>query len=261
VPALFELDGDDVVATLLTQGAWDPDAQYGGGPCALLTWAVEQVPTLVPMRIARLTFDLHRPVPLGRLRVATEVVREGKRLQVVVARIVRDDVEVARCTALRLRLGAGPAEGSDPGLPPVAPPSPPDECSPVHFRATGLSAFLAALEVRAPGESISPAWFRVVLPVVEGHDLSPELRVATVADFAANSANYLDQTRWSCINPDLTILFARAPRGEWTGITSRSWYDPDGTGHARADLFDLDGFVGTVTSTSLVDEVPAPFTF
>jgi hypothetical protein len=188
-------------------------------------------------------------------------VREGKRLQVVVARIVRDDVEVARCTALRLRLGAGPAEGSDPRLPPVAPPSPPDECSPVHFRATGLSAFLAALEVRAPGESISPAWFRVVLPVVEGHDLSPELRVATVADFAANSANYLDQTRWSCINPDLTILFARAPRGEWTGITSRSWYDPDGTGHARADLFDLDGFVGTVTSTSLVDEVPAPFTF
>jgi hypothetical protein len=260
VPALFEPDGDDVVATMLTQGPWDPDAQYGGGPCALLTWAVEQVPTLVPMRVARLTFDMHRPVPLGRLRVRTEVVREGKRLQVVVARILRADVEVARCTALRLRLGDGPAPSTDPRLPAVAPPPPPDACPPVRFRATGLSAFLAALEVRSPDETLVSAWFRVLLPVVEGHELTPVGRVAAVADFAANAANYLDQARWSCINPDLTIHLAREPRGEWTGITSRSWYDLDGTGHARGDLFDVDGFAGTVTSTSLVDEVPAPFT-
>jgi hypothetical protein len=260
VPALFEPDGGGVVATILTQGPWDPDAQYGGGPCALLTWAVQQVPTLVPMRLARLTFDMHRPVPLGRLDVATEVVREGKRLQVVVGRILRDGTEMARCTALRLRLGAGPDQGSDPRMPAVAPPPPPETCAPVHFTRRGLSGFLDALEVRTPDEGLSPAWFHLLLPVVAGHELTPEVRVATVADFAANAANYLDQSRWSCINPDLSIHFARRPVGEWTGITSRSWYDADGTGHARGDLFDLDGFVGTVTSTSLVDEVPAPFT-
>ena len=47
-----------VVATMLTQGPWDPNSQYGGAPAALLTWAVERVPTLVPMRIARITVDL-----------------------------------------------------------------------------------------------------------------------------------------------------------------------------------------------------------
>jgi len=58
-------DDSFVVATMLTQGPWDPNSQYGGTPAALLTWAVERVPTLVPMRIARITVDMHRRVPLG----------------------------------------------------------------------------------------------------------------------------------------------------------------------------------------------------
>ncbi len=75
------------MATVLTQGPWDPNAQHGGTPAALLTWTVERMPTRVPMRIARITIDMHRPVPLGRLGVDAEVVREGKRLQVVVATV------------------------------------------------------------------------------------------------------------------------------------------------------------------------------
>ena len=115
---MFVPDGDGfVVATMLTQGPWDPNSQYGGTPAALLTWAVERVPTLVPMRIARITVDMHRRVPLGRLEVRTEIAREGKRLQVVVATISdTDGVEVARATALRFRLGEGPDAPTDPHL-------------------------------------------------------------------------------------------------------------------------------------------------
>ena len=95
---MFVPDGDGfVVATMLTQGPWDPDSQYGGTPAALLTWAVERVPTLVPMRIARITIDMHRRVPLGRLELRSEIAREGKRLQVVVATVHDPDgIEVAR---------------------------------------------------------------------------------------------------------------------------------------------------------------------
>ena len=76
--AMFVPAGDGiVVATMLTQGPWDPNSQYGGTPAALLTWAVERVPTLVPMRIARITVDMHRRVPLGRLGVHAEIVREA----------------------------------------------------------------------------------------------------------------------------------------------------------------------------------------
>lgn len=257
--ALFELDGEGVIATTLTQGPWHPDAQYGGAPCALLTWAVEQVPALVPMRIARLTFDMHRPVPLGPLQLSTEVVREGKRLQVVLARILRDGTEVARVTALRLRLGVGPDQPTDPGRPPVEPPPLPDTSRTAAFEPRGMSGFLGALEIRTGDGGIGQGWFRVVVPVIDGEEPSAVVRVATVADFAANSSNYLDPTRWSSINPDLTITFAREPAGEWTSVVSRSWYAADGTGHSRADLFDLDGFVGSVSATTLVDEVGAPY--
>jgi hypothetical protein len=255
---MYEPDGDDLVATTLTQGPWDPNAQYGGSPCALLTWAVEGVPTLVPMRIARLSFDMHRVVPLGPLRVAASVSREGKRLQLVTAAISSDGVEVARCTALRLRLGTGPEDGMhDPDLPDVAPPPGPGE-----QRQSGGAhrvGFLAGMEIREGGGRHGSTWYRVVAPVVLGHELTPATRLAMVADFTANSANHLDQRRWSAINPDVSLHLLREPVGEWHAVVARSWYAADGIGVSRGDLFDAEGLVGTCATTTLVDEAPAPF--
>jgi hypothetical protein len=94
--------------------------------------------------------------------------------------------------------------------------------------------------------------------VIAGEETSPTVRLAWASDMTANSGNYLDLTRWSAINADLTINLNRAPQGEWTGVATRAWYALDGIGHARADLFDLDGFVGTCTASLLVDEIAAP---
>ncbi len=259
--SMFIPDGDDsVIATELTQGPWDPNAQYGGTPAALLTWVVERVPTLVPMRIARLTIDLHRPVPLGRLRFSSEVAREGKKLQLVVAAIHDDrGVEVARLTALRMRLANGPDAPTDPRLPPVTvPPFGPVRVQ--NVQRTGLNGFARAMEVRDAGtEGSASSWYRATRPVVGEEEPSPTVRLAWASDFTANSGNYLDLTRWSAINSDLTINLGRAPVGEWTGVTTRAWYSVDGLGHARADLFDVDGFVGTCTASLLVNEIPSPY--
>jgi hypothetical protein len=261
VEAMFVPDGDGfVVATALTQGPWHPNSQYGGTPAALLTWAAERVPTLVPMRIARITVDMHRRVPLGRLEVRSEIVREGKRLQVVVATI-RDaqGVEVARATALRFRLGRGPDAPTDPRLPPIATP----EWGNVRqhqARPSDLNGFMDATEMRDAGtSSAATTWYRATRPVIAGEAPSPTVRVAWASDFTANSGNYLELSRWSAINADLTINLGRAPAGEWTGVATRAWYARDGIGHARADLFDRDGFVGTCTASLLVDEVAAPY--
>lgn len=259
---MFEPDGPDaVVATILTQGPWDPNAQYGGTPAALLTWAVERVPTLVPMRIARITVDMHRPVPLGRLGIETDIVRQGKRLQIVVATI-RDETgtEVARATALRFRTADGPDDcGTDPVLPPIDR-LPFGDVRPPNQHPDGLNGFTGALETRNGGDrGQATSWYRATRPVIAGEEPSPTVRLAWASDFTANSGNFLDLARWSAINADLTINLARAPRGEWTGIAARAWYVEDGIGLARADMFDLDGFVGTCTAALLVDEVAAPY--
>lgn len=259
--AMFLPDGDDaVIATVLTQGPWDPNAQYGGCPAALLTWAAERVPTLVPMRIARITVDMHRPVPLGRLRVGAAIAREGKRLQLVVATIHDDrDIEVARATVLRFRTGDGPDAPTDPRLPPLTPPL----WGPVRERQAqrpGVNGFAEGLESRGDGvRGAAVTWSRATVPVIAGEEASPTVRLAWASDLTANGGNHLDLTRWSAVNADLTINLGRAPVGEWTGVDTRAWYARDGIGHARADLYDIEGFVGSCTASLLVDEVAAPY--
>ena len=259
---MFVPDGPDaVIATLLTQGPWDSNAQYGGTPAALLTWAVERVPTLVPMRIARITVDMHRPVPLGRLGVETEIVRQGKRLQIVVALLRdQDGVEVARATALRFRTRRVPTTPAPIRCCPRSRPRPSARCghrTPAPRAATGSPGrSRPATEATGarPRAGTGP-------PVRSSPGRSPRRRCAwrgrrTSPPTAATSST---PTRWSAINADLTINLARVPVGEWTGVTTRAWYVEDGIGLARADLFDLDGYVGTCTAALLVDEVAAPY--
>jgi acyl-CoA thioesterase len=127
-------------------------------------------------------------------------------------------------------------------------------------RPSDLPGFIDATEMRDAGtSSAATTWYRATRPVIAGEEPSPTARVAWASDFTANSGNYLELSRWSAINADLTINIGRAPAGEWAGVATRAWYARDGIGHARADLFDRDGFVGTCTASRLVDEVAAPY--
>jgi hypothetical protein len=78
-------DGDGFVPTALARGPWDPNAQHGGAPSAILARAIERHDPEPPMQVARLTIELLRPVPLGPLSVRTRTVRPGKRVQLVEA--------------------------------------------------------------------------------------------------------------------------------------------------------------------------------
>jgi hypothetical protein len=62
--AIFRVDGDSVATSPLAAGPWDPSMQHGSPPAALVVWAAEAIPTQVPMRIARVTVDLMRLLPV-----------------------------------------------------------------------------------------------------------------------------------------------------------------------------------------------------
>src|SRR5688500_19801715 len=102
--ALYVRDGDTFVGTRCTKGSWHANGQSGGAVLALLGHLLEDVPTLAPMSLSRLTVDMVRPVPVGeRLWIEQVVIREGKRIQVVDITVRTAEAEHARARALRLR--------------------------------------------------------------------------------------------------------------------------------------------------------------
>ena len=71
----------------------------GGAPASLVVWAAERIPTAMPMQVARVTIDLMRPVPVAPLTLETEVLREGRKIQLCAVRLRRTacSQSVRRC--------------------------------------------------------------------------------------------------------------------------------------------------------------------
>src|ERR1700675_2423151 len=103
---IFRVDGNRVVTSLDAAGPWDPRMQHGSAPAALVVWAAEALPTPVPMQIARVTIDLMRPVPVAPLTLHTEVLREGRKIQLCAIKLLAEDVAVVSATVLKIKTQA-----------------------------------------------------------------------------------------------------------------------------------------------------------
>src|ERR1700709_2619245 len=104
--AIFRVDGKDVVTSPNAAGPWDPSMQHGSPPAALVVWAAEKIPTPVPMRVARVTVDLMRPVPVAPLSIESEVLREGRKIQLCAVRLSANGVVVVAATILKIKAQA-----------------------------------------------------------------------------------------------------------------------------------------------------------
>jgi hypothetical protein len=264
--ALFVRRGEEFVATELTQGPWNPEHQHGGPVCALLATVIEAVPTLVPMRCGRLTVDLMRTVPVAALRARARVVRDGKRVQVTEAVLEHEGVEVARASALRVRMTPTPNALRQPRRPDESPPRAPEahKGSALELAGRPVPGFIRAIDIdRVVGGlgTGAPAivWYRLRVPVIAGEEASPLARLATFADFTSGSANFLPVTEWSSINADVSMNMLREPVGEWIAIDAVAHAAGDGIGHSRASFYDVEGFIGSGATTQVVDEIAAPF--
>jgi Acyl-CoA thioesterase C-terminal domain/Acyl-CoA thioesterase N-terminal domain len=257
--ALFHRDGDEFVPTELTRGGWTDDTQHGAPPVALLARAIEAVPTLVEMQTTRFTVDLMRPVPLQPLRVTARVSREGKRIQLVDAKLLSGEVELGRATALRIRIGS--LDLSPPWTDTMS--CPPDELETLdwrgHFGERDMARFhYDAVELRTVDQTfLTPgageSWVRLRVPVVEGEEMTPFLRIATVADIGNGNGQILDPMVHSFVNPDVSLHLHRLPVGEWIGMKSVSYPQAYGIGMADTAIFDRQGSLGRVIQSQILD--------
>jgi len=265
--AIFEVDGDIVVPSEIARGPWSPHAQHGGAPSALLAGLLERVDAGPPAFTVRLTVDLMRPVPLTPLRAVTRVVRPGKKVQLVEGALLDGDVEVARASALRLRILGDELEPAweSPDVPRLAPPGPTTRFPRVE---SGQLGFWNAVEMSAVrGELFVPGpaavWFRLRVPVIAGEEPSPLQRVAAVADFGNGVGSGIDRTRLTFINADVNVTLHRLPVGEWVALDGQMFAEASGIGVAESVLHDEHGRIGRGVQTVILEELdglagPAP---
>jgi hypothetical protein len=256
--AVFIPAGDGrFVATELARGPWDPNAQHGGAPAALLMRAFEQLPAVEGLQIARVTYEFMRPVPLGELEVRAQAVRPGRRVQLMEASIVTEDgTEVVRARALQIQ-GADPGAATAPtGTAPKGP-AQGDPQAPSFVRDGAAFFGSDAMEIRFVGGTFNQpgpatAWFRLTKPLVAGEDPSPLQRLAAAGDFGNGIGAALPWTGWMFINPDLTLYIERPPEGEWVCLDAQTTIAAGGIGMAESVLYDLAGRIGRAAQGLLV---------
>ena len=265
--AFFESDGDEFVPTELTRGPWDPGAQHAGPPAGLLGREIERHVAGerdgargTTAQVGRITFEILRSVPLAPLTVATEVLRPGRRVELVEARLSDAEGEVMRATAWVLRPDSVEIP---PGLASDHVPPGPDAGEPKDFFDTGQSVgYHTAMEYRfvaggflEPGPAI--VWMRMRHPLIAGEPPSPLQRVLIAADSGNGVSATLDWRRYLFINVDLTVQLHTLPVGEWVCLDAITIPQPTGVGLADTALYDERGAIGRATQTLLVGERPA----
>jgi hypothetical protein len=240
---------DRFAPTELSRGPWDPNAQHGGAPAALIARAIEHVESAVPMDVVRISYEFLRPVPLTPLDVRTRVLRDGKRVQLVEVQLHAGELEVARASALRIRSDAVPAPDGDSEAPahggphdsaPISMPA--FEAGPTMFARDGMEVRFAQGAFADVGPAF--AWFRLRHPLVAGEEPSPLQRLAAAGDFGNGIATAVSWATHVFINPDLTLYVERLPQGEWVGLDAVTRVGDAGIGVSDSALYDEQGRVG-----------------
>ena len=246
----------------MARGPWDPDACHAGPPTGLLVRALERaLPTL---RLARISVELGRPVPMAGFRIVTEVVRAGRAAGNTRAAIVDGD-GATRVTAsgMHVAVSAVPLFASTLDNTGVVTPrladAEPGEF-PIGSFAHGRPGFIHAVEVRyPPGEDRSvgrddgvdaddPAAARRADVAVPAHLPAGRLRQRLQPPRRARPGAVRQHRPacWPCTATRSASGSAAEP--------SRHW-QPTGVGLTDALLFDDEGPVGRALQTLLLRPV------
>jgi hypothetical protein len=251
-PAAFfvPLAGGRFAATPHTRGPWNPGHHHAGPPAALLGRALERCEPRDGMLLARLTFEILRPVPVGEVAVAARVIRPGRSVQLLEGELTAGDEPVMTVRAWRVKAADAPARGgSGAPLPRPAEATPPPPLEGFGY-GDAVELRFAAGSWHEPGPAT--VWTRLRVAVVAGEEPTGLQRVLAVADSGNGVSGELPLSDWLYINPELTVHVLREPRGEWICLDATTSIAPGGAGLASSVLSDDDGVVGRGAQSLLV---------
>ncbi|MDB5654552.1 MAG: Acyl-CoA thioesterase [Tardiphaga sp.] len=252
---IYQLDGQHVITSPLAAGPWNATMQHGSAPSALVTYLAENMPTASPMQVVRVTIDLLRPVPVAPLTYQTEVLREGRKIQLCGITLLANHVVVARASVLKIRTEPQPLP-PEIASPPLELPGPDGGLPLTRRPGNAFMGGLSTCVVRGGlmGSGPGAIWYRLDRSIVEGAATSQVMRAVVAADFSNGTSAVLPFEHWTFLNADLTVSLARPPVGDWILLDSESWIGPDGTGLAASRLADITGYFGRAVQSLVIEK-------
>lgn len=258
--AFFEPDGHRHLAGELTRGPWDHGLQHAGPPTALLGRALERCEPRTDAQIARVTFEIVRPIPIAALEARARIVRPGRSVELLEGELLDEQGrELVRARAWRLRTRAIELT---PVPEPAAPPPGPEHGEAMPFFITGSDVgYHTATEwsfLSGAFRELGPSkvWMRSRVALVAGEELTPLQRVLVAADSGNGVSATLDFSRHRFVNVDLGVHLHRLPEGEWICLDARTTPEASGIGLADTALYDERGPLGRALQTLLIERRP-----
>ena len=238
-----------------TRSNWDPEIQHGSPPLALMTKLIEELAADSGLRVGRLTLDILGAIPVSTVRARAWVQRPGSRISMMAAEMLATRPDggeraVARVTAWLLAT----SDTSDTTVDRY-PRLVEGDAVPVPHSWADAKGYLETVRWRkqlvAEGET-PVAWLSPLVPVVDSEPATNLQRLAMVADSVNGVGAALDPEKFVFMNTDTVVHLHRLPSGNDFGLRARGSIGPDGIGVTTADVFDRQGFIGTVAQTLLV---------
>ena len=250
--AFFAIDGDDTfVPRRHARSPWAADMLHGRLLAALAARHLERDHERGSLRVARLTVDMFRVVPLAPVVVTAKVGRDGRRIRVVDLTVECEGQAVLRVSALLLAGGA-PPPGTVWGRSAWSMPEPVEIAARPPRAPEGDPAGSPDLRVVGGFDAPGPrrAWIREPWPLVDGEKLSPLVRAVLAADVGSPLSSWSD-AGLQYINADLSISLVRRPKGEWIGLEVIDHLDHDGIALGICRLYDAGGPIGHCQMTGV----------
>jgi len=256
LPTAFfrQISKSEFEPSVATTGPWSPDLQHGGPPSSLLTHVLRMYPSTGNFRIIRVTIEILSGVPVKPCEIKVEVVRGGKKIELLRAEYTSEGKTFLIANAWRIHSEVGVTEAiSDLYEIPVLPEPQVHELFPIF----GRFPYVEALEWRfAKGgfDSLGPAtvWTRSRIPLIENQEMDGLEALVLMIDSANGISAELDFHKWTYVPVDLTVGIYRQPEGPWVGMDARTVIGNDGNGQTSAVVFDSKGKVGQSLHTLFI---------
>lgn len=256
LPSAFyrQIDLNKYEPSEATIGPWSPDLQHGGPPSALLTHALRTYPSSGQFKVVRIAIEILSAVPVKPCEIKVEVVRAGKRVELLKGEYISEGKTYLIAHAWRFisEPGVTGTISDSYKMPPF-----PEPQTQRFFPGVSSFPYGDALEWRfAEGgfDVLGPAsvWTRPRIPLIGNLEIDGLEALVLMIDSANGISAELDISKWSFVPVDLVIGLYRQPVGPWVGMDARTVIEDDGIGQATTVFFDRKGKVGQSMHTLFI---------